>query len=61
MELELTPDESSLVTGILTVWVTKMVTTKYEKMLVMSVLNKIFAEDKIVVDKMLRPLEETAK
>ena len=53
MELELTPDETSLLTGILVVWKTKVPHDRYEDMLIESVLQKIFAEDKRAVEKVL--------
>ena len=53
MELDLTPDETSLLTGMLVVWKTRIPHEKYEDMLIDSMLQKIFDEDKKAVDKIL--------
>ena len=53
MELELTSDETSTLAGILVVWKTRVKHGNYEDLLISSVLNKIFEEDKRAVEKVL--------
>ena len=53
MNLELTPDETSLLTGMLIIWKTKMPHDRYEDMLLGAILQKIFDADKEAVDKIL--------
>lgn len=53
MELELTPDETSLLVGIIAIWKRIIPHERYEEMLAASILNKIFTEDRIAVDKIL--------
>jgi len=58
MELELTPDETSLLTGILVVWKTRISRDKYEDMLLGSMIQKIFDEDEKAVEKVLSSLSK---
>lgn len=55
MELDLTPDETSLLVGILVIWRQIIPHEKYEEMLILSIIDKIFTEDKIAVDMILHP------
>ena len=50
MEIELTPDETSLLVGIIAIWRANIPHERYEEMLALSIINKIFAEDRKAVD-----------
>jgi len=53
MKIELTPDEVSLLTGMLVIWRQRVRHTRYEKMLIDAILHKIFERDKEAVEKIL--------
>ena len=50
MNLDLTPDETSLLTGILVIWKTKINKDNYEDLLIGAILQKIFDADKEAVE-----------
>lgn len=54
MKIELTSEEASLLIGIIAIWKTKIPHYKYEEEMAMLIAERIFIEDKKMVDEALR-------